>query len=349
MQSRNACTGRRKVFFRTCCEPARPPFPAAGVTYQKKNSYLLQVKIPRPATIVITRTLSAKYLLSTLSDYYELTKPGITFTVLASMLVGFLMGAAGQVDYAVMAHAALGTWLIASGTAAHNMFMERGVDTLMRRTRKRPIPDNRISARSSSVFSISLILAGLVYLLAMVNLVAGTVALATTVIYLWAYTPLKRISALNVFVGAIPGALPVVGGWAAATGTVFEHGMWILFGIVFCWQIPHVMSIAWVCRKDYEHAGFQMLPKPDKKGRVTSAWILLPILALFPTLYKLFIMDLAGMLYLSGSLAATLLFLYYGVRFAIHRTVDSAKPLMFASFAYLPLIWIFIFIDWMIW
>lgn len=297
---------------------------------------------------MITQTVSAKYFLSTISDYYELTKPGITLTVLASMLVGFLMGAAGQVDYVIMAHAALGTWLIASGTAAHNMFMERGVDGLMRRTNKRPLPDNRISPKAGFIFSISLIAGGLLYLILMVNFVAASVALATTVIYLWAYTPLKRISALNVFVGAIPGALPVVGGWAASTGTVFEHGMWILFGIVFCWQIPHVMSIAWVCRKDYEHAGFQMLPKNDKKGWITSIWILLPILALIPTVYKLYVMDLAGLLYLTGSIAATLIFLYYGVIFTIHRTVSTAKPLMFASFAYLPLVWIFIFTDWIL-
>lgn len=297
---------------------------------------------------MISKTISVKYLLSTISDYYELTKPGITFTVLASMLVGFLMGAAGNVNYVVMAHAAFGTWLIASGTAAHNMFMERGVDSLMRRTNKRPLPDNRIKPIHGFIFSISLIVGGLFYLFFMVNIVACAVALATTVIYLGAYTPLKRISALNVFVGAIPGALPVVGGWAAATGTIFEHGIWILFGIVFCWQVPHVMSIAWVCRKDYEHAGFQMLPKNDKNGLTTSIWVLLPILILIPTVYKLYVMELAGTLYLAGSLATTLLFLYYGISFAIHRTVSTAKPLMFASFVYLPLIWIFIFVDWMI-
>jgi heme o synthase len=298
---------------------------------------------------VITKTASTRHLLATLSDYYELTKPGITFTVVASMLVGFIMGAAGQLNYALMAHAILGTYLIAAGTAAHNMFMERGFDGLMRRTSKRPLPDSRISPRQGLIFSMSLILAGLFYLLQVVNIVAGLVSLATTVIYLWAYTPLKRISALNVFVGAIPGALPVVGGWAAATGTVFEHGMWILFGIVYCWQIPHVMSIAWVCKKDYEHAGFKMLPRNDKNGIITSIWILVPLLILFPTVYKLYVMDLVGLLYLSGSLIATAIFFWYGIKFAIHRKVPEARALMFSSFAYLPVIWIFIFVDWMIW
>jgi len=292
-----------------------------------------------------TKSFTAQSITGTISNYYELTKPGITFSVLTSMLIGFIMGSAGQMNYLLMAHAIIGTWLIASGTAAHNMFMERGLDGLMHRTSSRPLPSSRINSRQGFVFSMFLMFSGLFYMILMVNIPAGLVALATTVLYLWAYTPLKRISALNVFVGAIPGALPPVGGWAAASGTVFEHGMWILFGIVFCWQIPHVMSIAWACKKDYEHAGFKMLPKNDPKGVKTSIWVLLPLLALFPTVYKLFYMDLAGMLFLSGSLILTTAFFYYGVLFAIHRNLTAAKKLMFASFAYLPLVWIVLFAD----
>ena len=286
--------------------------------------------------------------LDTLSDYFELTKPSITFTVVVSMLIGFLMGSAGGFSFVLMFHAIVGTWLIASGTAAHNMFLERGVDGLMRRTSKRPLPDSRVTAKNGFIFSMGLIFAGLFYLIAMVNVVAGIVSLATTIIYLFAYTPLKRISALNVFVGAVPGALPVVGGWAAATGTVFEHGMWILFGLIYCWQIPHVMAIAWVCRKDYEHAGFKMLPKNDPKGLKTVAWIMIPLLLLIPTVYKLYVMELLGWLYLSGSLITTLVFFFYGVKFSFYRDLSSAKGLMFASFVYLPIIWIFVFLDWMI-
>lgn len=297
---------------------------------------------------VSTAGTTLREFLATASDYYELTKPGITFTVLASMLIGFLMGTAGGVNMALMIHALLGTYLIASGTAAHNMFMERGFDGLMRRTSKRPLPDSRIEPRNGFIFSMGLILAGLIYLFLMVNAAAGWVSLATTVIYLFAYTPLKRISALNVFIGAIPGALPVVGGWAAATGTIFEHGMWILFGIIYCWQIPHVMAIAWVCKNDYDHAGFKMLPKNDPQGIKAVLWILLPLLALIPTVYKLYVMDLVGWLYLAGALFTTLAFLWYGIRFSISRDVQTARALMFASFAYLPLIWIFIFVDWMI-
>lgn len=287
-------------------------------------------------------------LLDVAKDYYELTKPGITLSVVASMLIGFIMGTAGTLNYVLMFHALLGTYLIAAGTAAHNMFMERGLDGLMHRTSKRPLPDSRISSKNSLIFSATLIFLGLFYLIALVNVVAGVVSLATTIIYLFAYTPLKRISALNVFVGAIPGALPVVGGWAAATGTIFEHGMWILFGIVFCWQVPHVIAIAWVCRKDYEHAGFKMLPKNDPAGIKAAAWVLIPILILFPTVYKLYVMDLVSWIYLAGSLLTTAGFLWYGIQFAIKRDITTAKGVMFYSFAYLPLIWIFIYSDWMI-
>lgn len=294
------------------------------------------------------KTDSTNYLLGTISDYYELTKPGITLSVVASMLIGFLMGAAGSIDYTLMFHALLGTYLIAAGTAAHNMFLERGLDSLMHRTSNRPIPASRISSNNSVIFSTVLIFSGLSYLLFMVNTVAAIVSLATTIIYLFAYTPLKRISALNVFVGAVPGALPVVGGWAAATGTVFEHGMWILFGIVFCWQVSHVIAIAWVCRKDYEHAGFKMLPKNDPHGIKAAIWVVLPMLILFPTVYKLYVMDLVGWLYLAGSIISTAAFLYYGIKFAISRDIVTAKGVMFSSFAYLPLIWLFIVVDWIL-
>ena len=292
--------------------------------------------------------ISFKNFSELVSTYYELTKPGITMSVVASMLIGFLMGSAGNVDLFLMFHAALGTYLIAAGTSAHNMFLERNLDGLMRRTSKRPLPAYKVTPRQSFIFSMTLILSGLIYLISMVNWVAGLVSLATTIIYLLAYTPLKRISALNVFVGAIPGALPVVGGWAATSGTVFEHGMWILFGIIYCWQIPHVMAIAWVCKGDYEHAGFKMLPKNDPKGMKASVWIIVPLLLLFPSVYKLYVMDLVEWLYLGGALLTTIGFFYYGVRFVISRDVPTAKGLMFSSFVYLPLIWIFIFLDWMI-
>lgn len=289
--------------------------------------------------------LSESFNLSTITDYYELTKPGITFMVLASMLMGFILGSSQGIEYMALIHAIIGTYLIAAGTAAHNQFIERKLDKLMNRTSKRPLPDQRIPPQNAFLFSIGLILVGLVYLIMMVNFVAGLVSAATTLIYLGAYTPMKRVSSLNVWIGAIPGALPPVGGWAAATGHLSNPGMWILFAIVFFWQVPHVLAIAWLCNNDYSNAGFHMLPKNDTKGNKTSLLIMLCLLALIPVTYLLYAIHISGMIYLVGGMLSALGFLYYGIVFTKERTKDAAKKLMFASFIYLPLVWLFVFID----
>jgi protoheme IX farnesyltransferase len=280
-----------------------------------------------------------------IAAYYELTKPGITFTVLASMLVGFILGSGSGINFVTMLHATFGTWLIASGTAAHNQFLEWRFDGKMKRTKKRPVPSSKISPKQSIFFSISLIFGGLIYLIAVVNFVAGLVSLMTTLIYLGVYTPMKRVSAINVFIGAIPGALPPVGGWAAATGHLGSAGMWILFGIVFLWQIPHVMAIAWVCKDDYSNAGFRMLPKNDPKGLKASGLILGCLLALIPVCYGLYFIGMNSWLYLAGALLSSIIFLYYGLVFFKERDKPSAKKLMFASFGYLPAVWAFVIID----
>lgn len=280
-----------------------------------------------------------------IAAYYELTKPGITYTILASMLIGFLLGAGSSINYLTMFNATLGTWLIASGTAAHNQFLEWRLDGKMKRTKKRPVPSSKISPRQSMFFSMTLIIVGLVYLITTVNWVAGLVSLATTLIYLCIYTPMKRVSVVNVFIGAIPGALPSVGGWAAATGELGSYTMWLLFAIAFLWQVPHVMAIAWVCKDDYSTAGFHMLPKNDPTGLKTNLLILPILFLLLPVVYALFAIGTSGWLYLSGALLSSLIFLYYGLAFARNQTKDTAKKLMFASFAYLPLVWLFIFID----
>lgn len=280
-----------------------------------------------------------------LAAYYELTKPGITFSVLASMLVGFILGSGSEINYLLMLHAAIGTYLIAAGTSAHNQFMEWRHDGKMKRTQKRPVPASKITPKQSSTFSITLIVLGLFYLLLVVNYVAGLVSLVTTVLYLGAYTPMKRVSVANVFIGAIPGALPPVGGWAAATGHLGSPGMWLLFGIVFFWQVPHVMAIAWVCKDDYQNAGFKMLPKNDEHGNKAVFLILSCLLALVPVCWGLFAIGMSSWIYLAGALLSTLVFLYYGLVFAQDRDKNSAKKLMFASFGYLPVVWIFIFVD----
>ena len=290
-------------------------------------------------------TLSKFLNTEKISAYFELTKPGITFTVLASMLIGFVLGSGASINFITMAHATLGTWLIAAGTAAHNQFLEWRLDGKMKRTQKRPVPSSKISPKQSVLFSLILISAGLVYLFAVVNFVAGLVSLLTTVIYLGIYTPMKRISVANVFIGAIPGALPPVGGWAAATGHLGSTGMWILFAIVFLWQVPHVMAIAWVCKDDYSNAGFKMLPKNDPNGYKATALIMPCLLALLPVCYGLYAIGMNSWIYLAGALISSLVFLYYGIYFSFKRDKSSAKKLMFASFGYLPVIWTFVIVD----
>jgi len=283
-----------------------------------------------------------------LAAYYELTKPGITLSVLLSMAVGFILGSGSGIDYLLLLHAVIGTWMIAAGTAAHNQFLEWRLDGQMKRTRQRPLPSSKITPAESIIFSLSLIFGGLFYLIFAVNVVAGLVSLATTLLYLCAYTPLKRISAINVWVGAIPGALPPVGGWAAATGNLGSAGMWLLFAIVFFWQIPHVMAIAWVCKDDYEGAGFRMLPANDSKGTLATTFILVCLLALMPISWGLYATGVSSWLFLAGALITAVVFLFYGLLFAKYRTKESAKKLMFASFGYLPVVWVFVILDQML-
>lgn len=280
-----------------------------------------------------------------ISDYHQLTKPGITLAVLASMLVGFVLGSGYAFNFVLMIHAIIGTYMIAAGTGAYNQFMERRLDGLMKRTAKRPLPDNRIAASSGMFFSLILIFSGLVYLFILVNPLAGAISFATTFIYLIAYTPMKQVSAFNIMIGAVPGALPPVGGWAAASGTIESPGMWLLFGIVFLWQVPHVMAIAWSLKDDYFGAGFKMLPKNDETGQKTAIWSLICTILLYPVSIAMFVMGISGMIFLVLSLLLATGFLYYSIKFLSERTKENSRKLMFASIAYLPLVWVAVFID----
>jgi protoheme IX farnesyltransferase len=291
------------------------------------------------------KTLSKSALPSVISDYFELTKPGITLLVLASMAIGFLLGSAGSVDFMILFHAVLGTVLIASGTAAHNQYIERELDKLMLRTSKRPLPMARIPVNHALLFSLTLIFGGLLYLTFTVNWVAGLVSALTSISYLLIYTPMKRVNFSNVIIGAVPGALPPVGGWAAATGNIADPGVWLLFAIVFLWQIPHVVSIAWLCNEDYTRAGFRMLPKNDDTG-IKSAWVsLICLLMLLPVTILLYSSGFSGIIYFVGAMIAGTAFFWYGAKFLLKRDMRNAKLLMFASIFYLPIIWIVILID----
>lgn len=270
------------------------------------------------------------------------------------MAIGFLLGSLSGSATAVggwtlswghFLAALLGTWAVGSGTGVMNMVLERDYDALMRRTASRPIPSGRLSASQGVLFGLTLLGIGYVVLFLGVNQTTGWVSVATSVIYLFAYTPMKRVTYANVFLGAIPGALPAIGGWAAASGTVLDYGAWMLFWIMFFWQVPHVMAIAWIYQKDYAHAGFQMLPKSDSQGLKASFWVVFSLLALFPNIVKLWVLDLGSWVFLIGGITLALGYLYSGLNFAWKRDESSARALMIFSFIYLPGTWLVLGLD----
>ncbi|MEO8259553.1 MAG: heme o synthase [Acidobacteriota bacterium] len=273
-----------------------------------------------------------------LGDYWALTKPRLNFLVVATSAAGYYLGATRAIDLWAMGQAVAGTALVAGGAAVLNQVYERDTDALMRRTRTRPLPDGRVLPADARIFGLALALCGLMLLAARANLLASLLAVATLIVYLVVYTPMKRRSSLSTLVGAVPGALPPLIGWTASHGSVSPGGA-ALFAIVFLWQIPHFMAIAWMYRADYAKAGFPMLPVIEPEGRragrqaVVYAAILLPV-SLVPTA-----IGLSGTWYFAIAMALGLALLWLAARFAQARSDDSARMLFLASIAYLPLIW----------
>jgi protoheme IX farnesyltransferase len=238
----------------------------------------------------------------------------------------------------------VGTALVAGGASAFNQLLERRPDALMGRTRLRPLPDGRLRAMQALVFGGMLSVAGLLLLWAGANGLAAAVAFGTLVIYAAVYTPLKRRSSFATVVGAIPGALPPVIGWAAARDDL-SQGAWVLFGIVFLWQLPHFLAIAWMYRDEYARAGFPMLPVIEPDGRSTARQAVVYSAALLPLSLAPTLVGMAGTLYFAGALILTLAFLGVAARFAATRGTPDARRLFFTSILYLPLIWILMIAD----
>jgi heme o synthase len=274
-----------------------------------------------------------------IADYVALTKPRLNFLVVATSAAGYYLGAPAAPDLVTMAQAVLGTALVAGGSAVLNQVYERDTDALMRRTRTRPLPDGRVTPGDAQTFGMVLSASGLVLLAWRANLLAAALAAATLVIYLTVYTPMKRRSSLATVVGAVPGALPPLIGWAASHGRISIGGV-ALFAIVFLWQIPHFMAIAWMYRDDYRTAGFPMLPVIDPDGRRAGRQAVWYASALAPVSLVPAFVGLSGELYpaIACILGAGLLWL--AVQFARNRTDSSARWLFFGSITYLPLLWI---------
>jgi protoheme IX farnesyltransferase len=255
--------------------------------------------------------------------------------VVLTALVGFVMGSSGSPSMPAVAAALLGTGLVAAGASALNMLMERHTDALMTRTRSRPLPSGRLRPVDALVFGMSVTSIGLLELLWLSGPVAAAVALVTWASYLFAYTPLKTRTSVSTIVGAFPGALPPVIGWAAARGSV-DHGAFLLFAILFLWQIPHFLAIAWIYRDDYARGGLPMLPVLDADGRITGRQALANSVALLLVSLAPAAAGMAGRAYLVGALALGLMFVGAAWRAAVLRSIPAARTLFLCSLVYLP-------------
>jgi len=279
-----------------------------------------------------------------IADYLALTKPRLNSLVVVTSAGGYYLGASSPPTFLPMAGAAIGTALVAGGAAVLNQVYERETDALMARTRLRPLPDRRVTPEEARTFGTLLAAGGIVLLSVSANALAALLALATLVVYLTVYTPMKRRSPLATLIGAVPGALPPLIGWAAATGTVSLAG-WSLFAIVFLWQIPHFMAIAWLYRDDYARAGFPMLPVVEPDGRRTGRQAVLYAAALVPISVAPSLVGLTGAAYFWTALVLGVGLLWIAARFAASRTDATARVLFYSSITYLPLIWTAMLLD----
>jgi protoheme IX farnesyltransferase len=286
-------------------------------------------------------------------DYIELTKPRITWLILMSTGIGYFFGLPSapdwltflkQIDLLKLLHTIIGTGLIASGTAALNQWYEREGDLKMKRTAGRPLPSGRLIAGRALTFGTALSVAGFVELWLGVNLLSAGIGAFTLASYLFVYTPMKRRTWWSTTVGAIPGAMPPVIGFAAAAGTLTKES-WVLFAILFLWQFPHFYSIAWMYKEDYARAGIQMLPVVEPDCRSTARQIVIYGIALIPVSLVPAMLGMTGRLYLIGALLLGLWFLYSGVRVAVERTLVRARGVLITSVLYLPLIYGLMLLD----
>jgi heme o synthase len=277
-------------------------------------------------------------------DLIALAKPRLNLLVVVSSLAGYVMAGGDTHDVWKILWIVAGTGLIAGGASAINQIIERDTDALMRRTRLRPMPDGRVSVRDGVLFSFLLSIVGALALTLGANVLSAVVALVTLATYAAIYTPLKRHSSFATVIGAIPGALPPVIGWAAAENAL-SRGAWVLFGILFLWQLPHFLAIAWMYREDYARAGFPMLPVIEPDGRSTARQAVIYALALLPLSLAPTLVGMAGRTYFAAALTLSLLFVGLSLRFGATRSIADARRLFFGSIIYLPLIWILMIAD----
>ena len=282
--------------------------------------------------------------LAALSDYWALTKPEVNFLIAIATLTGFylaLPGPLARFPWLLLVHTLLGTLLVASGTGTLNQYIERRFDAQMRRTSRRPLAAGRLKPTVVLWFGITLSSVGSIYLAIAVNALASLLAIVTLVSYLFLYTPLKRKTPLCILVGAFPGAMPPLIGWAAASGWLSSEA-WVLYALLFLWQFPHFMAIAWMYREDYDRAGYFVLPQGQARAQFVNLQTVLPLLALLPLSILPASAQQSSILYRAGALLLSVGFLYYGSQFVLHRSNAAARRLLLASIIYLPSLFAFV-------
>jgi protoheme IX farnesyltransferase len=299
-------------------------------------------ELRRPEAVAVVLPDSNKK--SILSDYFALTKPEITFLVTLSALAGFILASRGDIDVWTLFWTLLGIPLVSAGGATLNHLSEIEFDATMKRTASRPLPAGRILPGQARYFGYGLIVLGLCILCPLANALTGVLAALSVILYLYVYTPLKRITPYNTLVGTIPGALPALGGWTAATGA-FGLGGWAIFAVLVFWQMPHFMALAWMYRKDYERADYRMWTIGDESGKLTSGimigfTVLMIIASLVPAALLL-----TGFVYLGGAILLAVWFVVPVVQFSKTKSVQDAKKVLLATVYYIPLLLVLIIID----
>jgi len=278
------------------------------------------------------------------SDFMRLAKPGLTSLVVFTAFVGFCGGIQGPVPFVPLLHTLIGTALTAAGASAFTMYAERRVDALMKRTALRPLASGKLRPGPALVFALGISLAGFVYLLLLVNALASLLSVIIFAGYLFFYTPLKAKTWLCTLAGAVPGALPVVLGWVGAHGSLSLEA-WVLFSILFLWQLPHFYAISWMHREDYARAGLPVLPAIDRSGKRTAIQVVLCVALLMFCSFLPVAVGSAGAAYLAAAIFLGTTFLAFGIHFARRRDRLSARRLFVASAWYLPALLIFLLLD----
>ena len=291
----------------------------------------------KSATFETTPAETGKSHSGLVRDLVELVKARLTLLVLLTTAVGFYLGAEGPINFVALLHTVFGTAAAAAGAAALNQWWEYNLDALMERTRSRPVPAGRMRPRDAVILGSALSIFGVAYLAFVCNALSAALAAITIIIYIFAYTPLKRVSTFNTALGAVPGALPPMIGWAAARGTL-NAGAWALFAILFFWQLPHFFAIAWMYRDDYARAGFQMISSDDRTGERSASQSVFFCMLLFVVAGLPAFLGIATVFYLLAELILGALFVAVAMRFLKTRARSDARRLFITSIIYLPLL-----------